>query len=89
MRGMDRAVRQGPPIPLEVADRAKGTRGGECNRTACKNPGARWYNRETRAYYCNPCKLKIDEGAQGLDLFSLDGPRDRAVRLDDAPTGAE
>jgi hypothetical protein len=37
-----------------------------CNRTACRAPGAIWWNTSTRAYYCTPCAHRINEGAPGL-----------------------
>lgn len=33
----------------------KGERGGSCNRSACQQPGAIWFNHSTRKYYCEPC----------------------------------
>ena len=33
----------------------KGELGGSCNRTACQQPGAAWYNHATRKYYCATC----------------------------------
>lgn len=32
-----------------------------CVRTACKAPGATWWNRSTRAWYCKPCAMKIND----------------------------
>lgn len=37
-----------------------GTYGGLCNRTACREPGARWYNTSTRRYYCVMCASRIN-----------------------------
>ncbi len=39
----------------------KGQRGGNCNRTACQQPGAHWYNPYTYAYYCAPCARELNE----------------------------
>lgn len=33
----------------------KGLYQGSCNRSACLRPGATWYNRSTRLYYCRGC----------------------------------
>jgi len=32
-----------------------------CNRTACRQPNATWWNFSTRAWYCQKCSLKINE----------------------------
>jgi hypothetical protein len=32
-----------------------------CNRTACRQPNATWWNLSTRAWYCQKCSLKINE----------------------------
>ncbi len=34
--------------------------GGECNRTACSNLGADYYNKGTYGYYCRPCGWAIN-----------------------------
>lgn len=41
----------------------KGELGGECNRTVCKNSGARWFNHSTEKHYCSQCadNLNNDE----------------------------
>jgi hypothetical protein len=39
----------------EMTETAKGEWGGECNRGACHNPNATWYNQSTRKHYCTPC----------------------------------
>jgi len=41
----------------------KGKKGLRCNRTACPNTEAYWYNRVTEAYYCQPCANRINESA--------------------------
>lgn len=56
----------------------KGTWGGNCNRTACQQPGAVWWNSSTRAYYCQSCARKINEFSEKADgyalcILSLDG----------------
>jgi len=47
-----------------------------CNRKACQQRGARWWNRHMRAYYCTECAGLIaraqDPFAYGW--FTLDGP---------------
>ena len=39
----------------------KGVEGGNCNRTACQQPGAVWYNSSTRKYYCRNCAITIQQ----------------------------
>lgn len=39
----------------------KGEFNGECNRTACSNKNAVYYNKGTHAYYCDSCAMKINE----------------------------
>jgi hypothetical protein len=38
----------------------KGKRLGSCNRTACQQPGAFWYNRTMHSWYCTRCAHKIN-----------------------------
>jgi len=50
----------------------KGKMGLRCNRTACENTEAYWYNRTTRAYYCQPCAHAINEASNFVPpLLSL------------------
>lgn len=50
----------------------KGLKNGHCNRAACQRPGAFYYNRSTRAWYCWECAVAInrcadtDEDRDGL-----------------------
>lgn len=45
---------------IDAADPAlKGIEGGNCNRTACQQPKAAWYNESTHAYYCRGCAIEI------------------------------
>jgi hypothetical protein len=37
-----------------------GTYGGLCNRKACREPGARWWNSSTRKFYCVMCASRIN-----------------------------
>ena len=37
----------------------KGVEGGNCNRTACQQPNAVWYNEGTQKYYCRNCAITI------------------------------
>ena len=38
----------------------KGEYGQECNRTACNNQNAQFYNHSTRKYYCGSCAQTIN-----------------------------
>ncbi len=38
----------------------KGEFSGECNRTACNNKNARFFNHSTTKYYCTPCAQQIN-----------------------------
>lgn len=37
-----------------------GTFDGLCNRTACRKPNARWWNRGSERYYCEACAQRIN-----------------------------
>ena len=37
----------------------KGEKGGKCNRKACREDGAFWYNKSTLKYYCKECAFEI------------------------------
>lgn len=41
----------------------KGKEGCNCNRTACQQPGALFFNCGTRAWYCYECAKDINEFA--------------------------
>ena len=49
----------------------KGEKGGLCNRTACDNPDASWYNHSTKKYYCSSCAGLINyyNRADAYELF--------------------
>lgn len=42
----------------------KGHKHGECNRTACTNTNALWWNKYTQAFYCEDCALRINRLAE-------------------------
>lgn len=48
----------------------KGDKGGECNRKACRNPAATWYNRSTEKYYCKPCAMRIMSYPESAGLLT-------------------
>lgn len=48
---------------MEGKEPKKGEHGGECNRTACKNTNAQWYNKVTEAFYCTKCARMINESS--------------------------
>jgi hypothetical protein len=39
----------------------KGLEGGSCNRRACQAPNAIYYNKSTRAWYCECCAGLLNE----------------------------
>ena len=41
---------------------------GECNRTACTNLEAIWWNMGTYGLYCTPCARAINHGQRGSKL---------------------
>ena len=49
----------------------KGVAGGNCNRSSCQAPGAVYFNRSTRKFYCRQCAATINE-ANGEELCTLD-----------------
>lgn len=50
----------------------KGDKGGECNRTHCKNPDADFYNHSTRMYYCAECAVLLND-ANRADAMRIYG----------------
>nr|WP_293837506.1 hypothetical protein [uncultured Arsenicibacter sp.] len=50
---------------------AKGSCNAECNRKACSNPNATFFNFSTHKYYCRSCAMQINEynNAEALELF--------------------
>jgi hypothetical protein len=63
----------GQTEPVLKAD--KGKMAGSCNRTACQEPGAVWWNRGSYAYYCYDCSRMLNRANQDFpegDLCVLD-----------------
>lgn len=52
----------------------KGTFADECNRTACVNQSATYYNRGTGKYYCRPCARLINEANDQELCTEVTGP---------------
>lgn len=52
----------------------KGEYNQECNRTACNNLNATYYNHSTEKYYCRPCAKEINywNKAAAIRLFGHD-----------------
>lgn len=46
----------------------KGRHGGTCNRGACNERPADWFNHHTGYYYCGPCAQKINESLAASNL---------------------
>lgn len=55
---MNSPLKPNPDPPIE-----KGHRNGECNRTACINGPAEFYNSHTQRWYCYSCACKINNFA--------------------------
>ena len=60
----------------------KGLKAGNCNVTACQKPGAVYFNKSTRAYYCAHCAEEINWPGGRADTRSLYGT-DYLCELDD------
>jgi late competence protein required for DNA uptake (superfamily II DNA/RNA helicase) len=50
----------------------KGEYQGGCNRSACDNHNAEYYNHSTRMYYCRSC-VKLINGVNRNDAMRLFG----------------
>ena len=63
------------PLNPRPDAKLKGIQGGNCNRTACQLPGANWYNKSTRAYYCPQCAKDINSyPPTRADCIAMYGP---------------
>jgi hypothetical protein len=51
----------------------KGLKGGSCNITACQQPGANYYNKSTKRYYCAHCAKEINWPGGRKDTMALYG----------------
>ncbi len=52
----------------------KGIRGGNCNRTACQQPNAIWYNKGSFAWYCRNCAITIQRSANDYGIQCQEPP---------------
>lgn len=59
----------GPSKTVQV----KGEKYGLCNLTACQKPGAQWFNKSTKAYYCENCAREINWPGGHADCMELYG----------------
>jgi len=52
----------------------KGEYNQECNRTACNNSAAVYYNHSTEKYYCKSCAMEINfwNKSDAMRLFGHD-----------------
>lgn len=57
----------------EIPPDAVGIEGGLCNRTACRMPGASWFNWGSRAWYCSACAHRINSAHYPDKLCVQDG----------------
>ena len=51
----------------------KGKKRGRCNVTACQSPGANYYNKSTKKYYCRHCADQINWPGGRADVMALYG----------------
>ena len=51
----------------------KGASGGNCNVTACQKPGANYFNKSNRKYYCAACAREINWPGGRADTMALYG----------------
>ncbi len=51
----------------------KGEKGGSCNVTSCQAPGAMYYNKSTKKYYCERCANEINWVGGRADAIKLYG----------------
>lgn len=51
----------------------KGIKDGNCNVTACQRPGATFFNKSTRKYYCRACAKEINWPGGRADTKALYG----------------
>ena len=49
----------------------KGKQYGICNRTACDDDRAEFFNHGTNAYYCWPCASRINQSCRGESYHPL------------------
>ena len=73
----EKIVVQEPSRHQESGDKPdKGLKNGSCNRRGCQKPGATWFNKGTRAYYCESCAEKIN----GFNRMGFSEPNAICVR---------
>lgn len=57
----------------ERREALKGVKGGNCNVRMCQRPGADYYNKSTRKYYCADCAEEINWPGGREDTMRLYG----------------
>lgn len=67
----------------------KGLKNGSCNRSACQQPGATWYNSGSRAYYCTKCAGMINDAHMGRTMFEQSMRTPLCVDEAEDPEGTE
>ncbi len=60
--------------------------GQKCNRKACDNTNAQWYNHSTKMFYCESCAAKINElnKEEAHELYGHDLCTLKGIRAEDA-----
>ena len=51
----------------------KGLKNGNCNTSVCQKPGATFFNKSTRKYYCRECATEINYVEGRRDTLALYG----------------
>lgn len=62
-----------PPSEQIVYKPDKGLKNGSCNVTSCQQPGAIYFNKSTRKYYCKRCADAINWVGGRKDTTELYG----------------
>lgn len=52
----------------------KGQRGGSCNRQACQDPGANFFNRGSGYWYCESCAVELNHHNRDFRHYGKDEP---------------
>ena len=71
-------------LEIEKDPALKGIKGGNCNVTACQKPGALFFNKSTKKYYCKDCATEINWPGGRKDCMELYGTP-LLCELDDEP----
>lgn len=78
-----------PPTEHDAAK--KGEQGLNCNRIDCQKPGAVYFNKGTRRWYCRDCARRINEAnnCEVPDLCEVDPEAVEIAKTTYLPLGPE